>query len=105
LPLDIKGMGGYVAAPPSRRPSGRNAGRRYHISAGSWDDIGRLQPLRPGILPPACIGDGAEPVSLQAIAEGRRNMMLFRALLRTLATATRSTRCSRWRAPSTTPGW
>jgi hypothetical protein len=82
LPVDIKGLGGYVAAPPSRRPAGRTAGRRYRILKGSWDDINQLPALRPGSVPTTHTGDSTELIRLRAIVEGQRNKTLFKALLR-----------------------
>lgn len=41
LPVDIKANGGYVVAPPGRRPDG-NAYKFHH---GDWKDLGRLPTL------------------------------------------------------------
>lgn len=82
LPVDIKGVGGYVVAPPSIRPSGEFAGRRYDFLSGSWADICRLPALRPGSLLLSNNESGEQALSLRAVRKGRRNASLFRSLLR-----------------------
>jgi hypothetical protein len=77
IPADIKGRGGMVAVPPSRRPSN---GKRYVIESGSWDDLGRLPAIRAGALqaPSRTI-----PAPTKAVVrEGERNHTLFRESLR-----------------------
>lgn len=78
LPVDIKGAGGYVVAPPSIRPNGEYAGRRYEIVRGSWDDLPRLPVLRRDSLPQHAL---TEPTRLRAVRPGYRNRILFRSLL------------------------
>jgi hypothetical protein len=82
LPVDIKGVGGYVVAPPSIRPSGEFAGQRYQIVAGSWDEPPGLPPLRPGGLQISGTKTVNEPIPLRSVRRGVRNRHLFRALLR-----------------------
>ena len=79
--VDIKGLGGYVAAPPSVRPSDEFAGRHYELIMGSWEDLSRLPVLRPGSLPKTLTA-ATELTRLRVIEEGRRNPTLFRLLLR-----------------------
>src|SRR5262249_20900783 len=81
-PVDIKGIGGYVVAPPSIRPNGQFAGRQYEIIAGSWDDLSRLPPLRLDSLAIVETENDNKPIPLRAIRRGARNKHLFRVLLR-----------------------
>lgn len=88
MKVDIKGVGGYVVVPPSIRRSGDHAGRTYHFLTGSWDDLPRLPKVIPGSLPLAAAkGTGSSGADdsvhvLRAVAEGRRNVTLFKSLLR-----------------------
>jgi hypothetical protein len=82
LPVDIKGIGGYVVAPPSIRLNGEFAGRRYDIVIGSWDDLLRLPPPRRGGLPQRIAESVEQPIPLRSVRRGVRNGHLFRALLR-----------------------
>jgi hypothetical protein len=72
LEVDIKGIGGFVAVPPS-------TGYAFH--SGSWSDLPALPTVRPDSLSRAP-GYENRPVSLGAVGVGRRNIMLFRLLLR-----------------------
>ncbi len=88
LPVDIKGTGGLVAAPPSVRLTGKHAGKAYKFHVGSWDDLARLPRIKPGALetrergaprrnekiPPAA-------VPLRAVGSGYRNNTLWRACM------------------------
>jgi len=80
LPVDIKGIGGFVVAPPSVRPNGRDAGKCYRIVKGSWDDLPRLTTIKPGSLP------AARPAPRVGVAgdvlEGTRNNTMLKLLLR-----------------------
>jgi hypothetical protein len=78
LQADIKGIGGYVVAPPSIRLSGEFVGQRYGFLAGSWDDLVRLPVIRPGALRAQASGG---PTPLGAPTHNR-NVMLFHELLR-----------------------
>ena len=81
LPVDIKGLGGFVVTPPSVRPSGPHAGRPYALKQGTWDDLGRLPKLKPGSL--ADLRALATRVPTKGkVQEGRRNASIFRKLLR-----------------------
>ena len=51
LPVDLKGVGGLVIAPPSRRLTGEHEGKLYSIVQGRWEDVARLRPVKPGSLP------------------------------------------------------
>lgn len=51
IPVDIKGIGGFVVVPPSVRPSGDHAGKAYKFVTGGWDDLRRLPRINPGSLP------------------------------------------------------
>jgi hypothetical protein len=66
LPVDIKGLGGYVVAPPSIRPSGE-FGRQYEIVRGSWEDLSTLPPLRSGSVPGLASESGETPTPLRAL--------------------------------------
>jgi len=80
LAVDLR-SNGVIVVPPSIRPSGEYAERRYEFIKGSWDDLARLPKVRPGSLPgsraPVRKGD-----RLGAVREGWRNETLFRQLLR-----------------------
>src|SRR3954447_21352194 len=81
LKVDVKGIGGFVVAPPSVRPDGPHAGRAYEFLEGSWRDLSQLPAARPGSLPTT--EDGARrPARLRAVRQGWRNNTLFRLLLR-----------------------
>ena len=48
LPIDVKGIGGYVVTAPSVRPSGEFAGRCYQIAPGcDWDALRDLPTIKP----------------------------------------------------------
>jgi len=79
LAVDVKGIGGYVVAPPSIRFSGEHAGRSYGFLAGSWHDIRHLPPIRSGALSGVSI---SAPMRSRAVKEGDRNDTLFCQLLR-----------------------
>jgi hypothetical protein len=80
LPVDVKATGGFVVVPPSARSNGKHAGQAYIFLRGSWTDLARLPAIRGGAL--AERARPGDPVWLGAIAEGRRNNTLFRALLK-----------------------
>ncbi len=104
LAVDVKGAGGFVVAPPSIRPSGPYTGKAYELLSGSWADLCRLPPVRPGSLPErsdrrasqrredtgstsrnerSAADKDAEPEAtpLRAVRQGQRNTTLFRSLL------------------------
>jgi hypothetical protein len=82
LDVDIKGQGGYVAGPPSVRlfdpeePDDPYVGNTYRFERGSWADLKRLPPIKPGSLPgstlPAVRNRGAG-----VVMPGERNDKLF----------------------------
>src|SRR5262249_48515441 len=78
LAVDLKGLDGQVAVPPSVRISGAYAGHAYKFLAGSWNDLARLPRIRAEAYPVA----HTPPTRLQAIEQGHRNGILFRSLLR-----------------------
>lgn len=75
LKVDIRGEGGFVLAPPSRRSDGRP----YAFERGSWSDLGKLPNVVPASLPdhPDRAGGGQS-----LVYKGQRNSFLHRALLR-----------------------
>ena len=75
LPIDVKGLGGFVVVPPSIRPSGVHAGKRYEFLDGGWADLARLPRLKPGALPES------PAISPPTTREGQRNDRLFRTLM------------------------
>lgn len=50
LAVDIKGRGGIIIVPPSWHRQGPRRGRSYRFVRGSWNDIGRLRPMRSDCL-------------------------------------------------------
>ena len=89
LEIDIKGVGGFVVVPPSRRPDAGPDAPAYRFITGDWTEIGSLPVIRPDALefmPPSTdrsrgrlaqtIGNG------KLIGEGERNDRLFRWALR-----------------------
>jgi hypothetical protein len=71
LPVDIQGAGSVIVVPPSIRPSGEYAGKRYRFIQGTLADLHDLPPLAPGSLPAH---------GYTAWMEGQRNDGLFNAL-------------------------
>jgi hypothetical protein len=82
LPVEVKATGTILVVPPSIRPNGEFAGRRYELVEGTWDDLPNLPPLRIEAARSPCRDGGEPPVPLRAIQPGRRNNTLFRQLLR-----------------------
>jgi bifunctional DNA primase/polymerase-like protein len=72
LPVDIKSMASIVLLPPSVRPSGPYAGRRYEFLECGIEDFARLPPIREGSLPPL--------PDYPAHVEGHRGIGLFETL-------------------------
>lgn len=73
LNIDIKGAGGYVIAPPSKRAGVGDC----RIIRGSWDDLRNLPPVPKGAIPtPRRPG----PQAAVRVEEGNRNNALFVAL-------------------------
>jgi Bifunctional DNA primase/polymerase, N-terminal/Primase C terminal 1 (PriCT-1) len=89
LEIDIKGIGGFVVAPPSRRVGVDGQTRHYSFLAGEWTDIEKLPPILPDALEFTCssksLRHGRKKAALRhssPIEEGRRNDSLFRSALR-----------------------
>jgi DNA-binding XRE family transcriptional regulator len=79
LAVDVKGVGGFVVAPPSVRPSGPHAGTAYRFFRGSWDDLPALSKIKAGALPAA--RSSPRYAAPGAVIEGNRNNSLFRYCL------------------------
>ncbi len=77
LPVDVKGVDGFVVVPPSVRPSGAHAGKSYAFLAGSWADLERLPKIKAGSL----TGKPGR-FDLHGVEEGQRGNALFKLLLR-----------------------
>jgi hypothetical protein len=80
LPIDVKGNGGFVVAPPSMRPSGQHAGKGYVFASGDWNDLTRLPTLKDGSLD-ARTGT-ANVTTVRSVPRGKRNDFLFKTLMR-----------------------
>jgi bifunctional DNA primase/polymerase-like protein/primase-like protein len=80
LSVDLR-SNGVIVVPPSIRPTGEHAGRKYEFVAGSWNDLARLPKVRPGSLPVSRVS-AAQAAPLRAVKQGWRNETLFRNLLR-----------------------
>lgn len=87
LKVQIKGIGGQVAVPPSvRLGNDDHAGRPYRFVCGSWDALRRPLPK----IPPSAIPAKSRKIShteavsspRPSIVEGLRNATLFQAALR-----------------------
>ncbi len=88
VPIDIKGLGGFVVVPPSVRPEGKHAGRPYRFVRGGLDDLPTLPSLRPDALTAFQTQrskSAVEPTTRQPIPEGTRNERLFKRALRLAA--------------------
>jgi hypothetical protein len=79
LPVDLKGIGGFIVVPPSVRPSGEHAGKLYRILEGAWEDVTQLPTIKPGSLPAPATPQQGQPVR---IPDGIRHDELFRRGLR-----------------------
>jgi len=91
---DVKAAGGFVVVPPSVRPGGQHAGRRYTLSRGTWAAVRDLRPI--GAAARALLGEKTAPSACQdppqgpeacaasavRIGEGGRNDALFKECLR-----------------------
>lgn len=71
--VDVKAAGGFIVAPPSRRP---DSGKTYTFVKGSLTDFARLPTAKPGSLPLA----GQKYLSEEKVPQGARNVALFREL-------------------------
>lgn len=81
-PIDVRGIGGFVVAPPSVRP-GSGA---YRFVTGSWPDLEKLPTARAGSLPFAQTPAKVRTMEAgQKAVEGTRHDTLFRELLRIAA--------------------
>jgi hypothetical protein len=79
LPVDLKGIGGFIVVPPSVRQSGEHAGKPYTILEGTWEDVTGLPVIKPGSLPaPARALQGRS----DRIPDGVRHDELFQRGLR-----------------------
>ena len=79
LPVDLKGIGGFIVVPPSVRPAGEHAGKLYRIVEGTWEDVARLPTIKPGSLPAPATAQQGRPDRIQ---DGVRHNELFRHGLR-----------------------
>ena len=79
LPVDLKGIGGFVVVPPSVRPAGEHAGKPYRILEGTWGDVARLPTIKPGSLPAPATAQQGRP---DRIPDGVRHDELFQRGLR-----------------------
>lgn len=85
LAIDIKGLGGIVVVPPSRRLTGPHAGRVYAFERGTTSDVEGLPTLRPGSLRDNnawTMSQLSETGTGIRISPGSRNKDVFRSLLR-----------------------
>ena len=68
LPVDLKGIGGFVVVPPSVRPSGQHAAS----STGSWKAHGRTLPGCPPSSPAQLASARHSPARAARFFTGRR---------------------------------
>jgi hypothetical protein len=85
LKIDVKGRGGFVAAPPTVRAVGNHAGRAYRFQTGGLADMGRLPAIPAGALERLAKASRSKPSpcksSTAKLPEGTRNRGLLRAAL------------------------
>jgi hypothetical protein len=82
---DIKGIGGFVVAPPSRRQMDSGKVQSYRFLEGGWAWKEALHPIKINALPLHMYGSiSAESDNVLSIGIGERNRTLFR-VLRTVA--------------------
>jgi hypothetical protein len=79
LPVDFKGIGGFIVVPPSVRPTGEHIGKPYRILRGAWEDVDRLPTIKPDSLPAPATTRQRRP---DHIPDGIRHDELFRRGLR-----------------------
>jgi Bifunctional DNA primase/polymerase, N-terminal/Primase C terminal 1 (PriCT-1) len=89
MKIDVKGLGGFVVAPPSTRVAADGMVRFYQFLEGGWKWVENLRAIKPGALPKKFYGsrfsDGA-PLA-NKVGVGVRNTTLFNALLRRAKTS------------------
>jgi len=73
LPIDIRGQGGYVVAPPSFNPK---YGRSYEVVRGVLSDLASLPAMNEGAVT-APAQTPSHTVTCEGIKEGGRNEALF----------------------------
>jgi hypothetical protein len=90
--VDIKGKGGFVVAPPSRRGGGKHYCERYEFISGCWESFrladlppladGAIQSLKAGPTYRANQGQATSIGDARTVQVGHRNNTLFKLLLR-----------------------
>jgi hypothetical protein len=82
MKIDVKGLGGFIVAPPSMRTMPDGAVRGYNFLEGGWDWLASLPEIKPGALPAKFyrhVPSATEPAS-GSVPVGERNTTLFNAL-------------------------
>jgi len=78
-PIDVRGIGGFIVGPPTIRPDGGS----YRFLLGTWAELDRLPPPRPGSLPTTETTTKLRTIAAgEMVKEGGRNDALFREMLR-----------------------
>ena len=89
MKIDVKGLGGFVVAPPSTRIMADGTAGSYHFLEGGWEWAETLPQMKAGALPKRFYGsrlsDG-EPLA-DKVGVGLRNITLFKSLLRLAKTS------------------
>lgn len=82
MKIDVKGLGGFIVAPPSSRTMPDGAVRGYIFVEGGWAWVEALPEIKPGALPAKFYSHAASATTQASVRTpvGERNTTLFNAL-------------------------